>query len=189
MELKRNNWILRPRAAADEVRVVGEDPHPGHPLQHPLPECARNTDFRFEGPTVGAKVDQLRGIVLSQRWHHDEADANDRLLAVRREHFGCHRRRPIQVHRQPESRIPWTEAVYLRGLAEIPALHVADNHGYRDPRVGRASGEVERPREENAVVLMVALASSMGADGSNATSPKLKLLTTVAIFNPLGIGQ
>ena len=43
--------------------------------------------------------------------------------------------------------------------------------------------------KENAVVLMVALASSMGADGSNATSPKLKLLTTVAMFNPLGIGQ
>jgi hypothetical protein len=42
---------------------------------------------------------------------------------------------------------------------------------------------------ENAVVLILALPSSMGADGSNARSPELKLLTTVTMFNPVGIGQ
>jgi hypothetical protein len=41
----------------------------------------------------------------------------------------------------------------------------------------------------NAVVLMVALASSIGAAGSNATSPMLRLLTTVRMFRPAGIGQ
>src|SRR6185436_4115110 len=41
----------------------------------------------------------------------------------------------------------------------------------------------------NAVVLILALASSIGAAGSNARSPKLKLLTAVTMFNPLGRGQ
>ncbi len=40
-----------------------------------------------------------------------------------------------------------------------------------------------------AVVLIRALASSMGAAGSNARSPQLKLLTTVAMFIPVGMGQ
>src|SRR6185295_1160348 len=37
----------------------------------------------------------------------------------------------------------------------------------------------------NAVVLIVALASSMGAEGSNAKSPQLRLLTTVTMLRPL----
>ena len=41
----------------------------------------------------------------------------------------------------------------------------------------------------NAMVLIRALASSMGAAGSNATSPQLKVLTAVTMFNPVGMGQ
>src|SRR5687767_2805919 len=53
----------------------------------------------------------------------------------------------------------------------------------------------DRPARRNArvnasaVVLIVALASSIGPEGSNATSPQLVLLTTVTMFNPAGIGQ
>jgi hypothetical protein len=41
----------------------------------------------------------------------------------------------------------------------------------------------------NADVLMVAEASSIGADGSKATSPQLVVLATVTMFRPAGIGQ
>ena len=41
----------------------------------------------------------------------------------------------------------------------------------------------------SAVVLILALASSIGADGSNARSPQLKLLAVVKMFSPLGMGQ
>ena len=41
----------------------------------------------------------------------------------------------------------------------------------------------------SAVVLICALASSIGADGSKARSPKLKLLAMVTMLKPVGIGQ
>ena len=43
--------------------------------------------------------------------------------------------------------------------------------------------------KEKAVLLIVALASSIGADGSKATSPQWRLSTTVTMFNPTGSGQ
>src|SRR5215218_1803524 len=41
----------------------------------------------------------------------------------------------------------------------------------------------------NAVVLIAALPSSIGADGSNARSPQLKVFTAVTIFTPVAMGQ
>ena len=37
MDLHGGNRILLPRATAKEVRVVGEEPHPGHRFQDPWP--------------------------------------------------------------------------------------------------------------------------------------------------------
>jgi hypothetical protein len=60
----------------------------------------------------------------------------------------------------------------LSGFAEISTLDVTTDHGHRHARVRRSSRQAERPRErQRRVVLIVQLASSMGAAGSNANRP------------------
>ena len=147
VDLRGDNRILLPRASADEVRVVGEEPHAGHRLDDPLAVRARQADLRLERPAIGAEVDELRRIVLSERRRHREADADDGLLPIRRKLLRRHRRRPVEVHRQTESRIAQSEPVDLRRFAQIQAFDMTDDHRHHHAHVGRSSGQAERPRE------------------------------------------
>ena len=88
---------------------------------------------------MGAEVDQFRRIVLAERRRHRDADADDRLVPIRRELLRRHRRRAIEVHRQSQSRIALPEPADLRGFTEIQAFHVTGDHGHDHARVGRSS--------------------------------------------------
>ena len=147
----------------------------------------REPDLRLERPAIGAEVDELRRIVLSERRRHGEADADDGLLAVRRKLLWRHRRRPVEVHRHPESRIAQSEPVDLRGFARgTDPRRDRRRPAATTPALADRPARLNARVNENAVVLIVALASSMGAAGSNARSPQLKLLTTVTMFSLWG---
>ena len=146
MNLRRGNRILLTRPSAKELRVVRKQPDPRHGLDYPLAKGTRETEFRPERPAVGAEVDELRRIVLSERRRNRDADSDDALLTVRRKLLGRHRRRAVEVHRQAHSRIGQSEPVDLRGFAQIQALHMPTHYGHDHSRVGQSAGQAERPR-------------------------------------------
>src|SRR5688572_5707166 len=61
--------------------------------------------------------------------------------------------------------------------------------GTDTPRFAERPARPKARVSDSAVVLILALASSIGTAGSNATSPQLKLLTTVTMLSPFGSGQ
>ena len=147
MDLRGGNRILLPRASAEEVGVIREEPDAGHRLQDPLAIGAREADLWLERPAIGAEVDELRRIVLSERRRDGEADADDASLLIRGKLLWRHRRRPVEVHGHTESRIAQSEPADLRGFTEVQTFDMTADHGHDHAGVGRSSGQAERPRE------------------------------------------
>src|SRR5271168_3800571 len=66
-----------------ELGVRGEKPHRRVSIEDPMAPALRIAEFWFEGPAVGAIVDQLRSVVLTRRSQDHEAHAQDGLLLPR----------------------------------------------------------------------------------------------------------
>ena len=81
------------------------------------------------------------------------------------------------------------DAVGLRGCAEVHPFEVPGHNRHHETRLADRPARLNARVNANAVVLILALASSMGADGSKAESPQLKLLAVVKMLSPLGMGQ
>jgi hypothetical protein len=75
MQLKREERILTTLVSMEEIVTGGEKPCAGGGLEKPVPERLRNADFRFEGSSVCAYVDESGWNVLPGRPGHRQANA------------------------------------------------------------------------------------------------------------------
>ena len=67
---------MLPPQPPEEIAVVGKEPPAHVRIDRPSTHHPDEAHLRFEGPPVGADVDQLRGIVLAGRGTEEEAGAD-----------------------------------------------------------------------------------------------------------------
>src|SRR5271167_2949576 len=67
-------------AACQVVIVRGEQPNSSIRIQYPIAPPPRETQLRFEAPTIGTRVDQVARIVLARRGYDLNANAQEGLL-------------------------------------------------------------------------------------------------------------
>src|SRR5271157_6016552 len=146
------NWLLRLRIGARKEGVVrkefgigSEEPHSEVPIEYPFaPPALGIAKFWFEGPAVGAPVDQFGGIVLAGRSHHLETGAQQELLLPFHELLHRHCRAALQVYGDAIDRIEKTGTVKVVLRAHYCPLKVTKCVRQRGDDVGRAAKEAER---------------------------------------------
>src|SRR5271157_4084211 len=149
---KGPNWALRLVSGArkegiarKELGVRGEEPHPEVPIEYPFaPPALGIAKFWFEGPAVGAPVDQFGGIVLAGRSQHLETGAQQELLPPFQELLRRHCRAAFQVYGDAKDRIEETGTVSLLLCVFYCPLEVTKCVRQRSEDVGRAAKKAER---------------------------------------------
>ena len=131
---------------SERIRIVGEEPRGRVPLDDPPADRLGDANTRLERPAVRAEVDQLGRVIFPQRCADLKTRTDDRAVLVLNEIRQIQRRRPNEIHGQPETRIP--EAASRRAVRhpfDEPgplSMHRIGNDGVH---LGRHSEEVDCP--------------------------------------------
>src|SRR5271157_608884 len=145
------NWALRLVSGARKEGVVrkelgigSEEPHSEVPIEYPFAPALGIAKFWFEGPAVGAPVDQFHRVVLAGWSHHLETGAQQDLLLPFHELLRWHGRASLQVYGDAKDRIQKTGTVKVLLRAHYCPLEVSKCVRQRSDDIGRAAKEAER---------------------------------------------
>ena len=133
--------VRRELIVREEFRVGAIEPHTAVCIQNPVLPAMRIADFRFEGPAVGAEIDEFRWIVLPRSRYEPDADTKNGLLLPFLEFGHVHCRAADQVDRESKSR--GQEAGAIR-----KCLGVGNRTSEVANAVRQSSGEVCRAAKE-----------------------------------------